>query len=370
MISFGPSEEQELIRQTVSEFAQNELREIARECDEKSALPDDFIQKTWELGLVNSAIPAELGGGGLDRSPVTNALVLEELAHGCASLAAAAFAPAGFIHALLDFGTEQQKREYLPLFTGTTFRAASLAVSESRFAFEPANLRTVAEPKGDGFVLSGTKRLVPLGDRASHFLVLARAGTREGLAGVEAFIVPRDARGLKVAAETEKTLGLKSLPLARLDLERVEVPAEQRLGGDAGIDARRLVNAAKVGSLALGLGVSRAMMEFAIPYAKQREAFGQPIAQKQTIAFWLADMKIECNSMRWLIWKAASYLEHGLDASRETALASIYAQREIVKLTDNGLQVFGGHGFIRDYPVEMWYRNARTVTVLDAVTSL
>src|SRR5215510_7434260 len=154
MISFGPSEEQELIRQTVAEFAQNEMREIARECDEKSALPDDFLQKTWDLGLVNAAIPAELGGGGLERSPVTNAIVLEELAHGCASLAAAAFAPAGFIHALLDFGTEQQKREYLPLFAGTTFRAAALAVSESRFAFDPAQLRTVAEPKGDAFVLS------------------------------------------------------------------------------------------------------------------------------------------------------------------------------------------------------------------------
>jgi acyl-CoA dehydrogenase len=130
------------------------------------------------------------------------------------------------------------------------------------------------------------------------------------------------------------------------------------------------VNGARVASLALGLGISRAMMEDAIPYAKQREAFGQPIAQKQTIAFWLADMKIECNAMRWLIWKAASFLQHGMDASKETALAQVYAQREIIKLTDNGLQVFGGHGFIRDYPVEMWYRNARTVTVLDAVTSL
>ena len=370
MISFGPTEEQELIQQTVSEFAQNEMREIARECDEQSGLPDDFLEKTWELGLVNSAIPEELGGGGLGRSPVTTALVLEELAWGCASLACAAMAPTGFLHPLLDFGTEEQKQEYLPLFTGTSFHAASLALAENQFSFDLAHLRTVAEPKGDSFVLSGIKRMVPLGDRASHFLVLARSTAREGLAGVEAFIVPRDAKGLTIADESEKTLGLRSLPMSRVELERVEVPSAQRLGGEQGCDGVRIFNAARLASLAVGVGISRGMMETCIPYAKERQAFGQAIAQKQTIAFWLADMKIECNSMRWLLWKAASYLEHGLDASKQTALAHVYAQREVMKIADNGLQVFGGHGYIRDYPVEMWYRNARTITVLDTVASL
>jgi len=370
MISFGPSEEQELIQQTVNEFAQNEMREISRECDEKSAVPAEFLEKTWELGLVNSQIPVELGGGGMDRSPVTTAIVLEELAAGCASLACAALAPTGFIHPLLDFGTEEQKREYLPLFTGTSFHAAALALAESQFTFDLGALRTVAEPKGDGFVLSGVKRMVPLGDRASHFLVVARAAGAEGVAGVEAFIVPRDAKGLAIGTETEKTLGLKALPMSRLELERVEVAAGQRLGGEQGIDGARLFNCARTASLSVGLGLSRAMFETALPYAKEREAFGQPIAQKQTIAFWLADMKIEVNSMRWLIWKAASHLEHALDASKPTALAHIYAKREIMKIADNGLQVFGGHGYIRDYPVEMWYRNARTITVLDTVAAL
>jgi len=366
MISFGLSEEQELIRDTVREFAKNEMREISRECDERSAVPSEFLQKSWDLGLVNASIPAELGGGGLDRSQITQAIILEELAHGCASLACAAYAPAGFISPLLDFGTDEQKREYLPLFGTSSFHAAALAVAESQFAFDAAQLRTVAEPKGDTFVLSGTKRLVSLADRASHFLVLAR----EGVSDVQAFIVPRDARGLRVSAEAEKTLGLRSLPTFRLDLERVEIPARNRLGGEAGIDARKLLSSTKLASLAIGLGISRAMLELCIPYAKQRQAFGQAIAQKQTIAFWLADMKIEYDSMRWLTWKAASFLEHGLDASRETTLAQIYGQREQIKIADNGLQVFGGHGFIRDYPVEMWYRNARTITVLETVTSL
>ena len=369
MISFGPTEEQELIRDTVREFALAEMRDIARDADETSALPGDFLQKSWELGLVNATIPEEYGGGGMDRSPVTNVIVQEELGYGCASLASAALAPSLFINPLLDFGTKAQKERYLPMFESSEFVAASMALQESSFAFEPSALRTIAEPKGDGYSLTGCKRLVPLGDRASHFLVVARSGAREGLDDLEAFIVPRDAPGLTISPEPEKTLGLKALPCARLDLANVEVPAEDRLGGSAGIDGARLVNACRVGSLALALGIARGMMEFAIPYAKERVAFGQPIAQKQAIAFMLAEMQIEMNSMRWLIWKAASRLENGLDSSKATALARTYVIREAMKVADNGLQVFGGHGFIRDYPVEMWYRNARTVTVLDALAS-
>jgi acyl-CoA dehydrogenase len=370
MIAFGPTEEQQLIRDTVREFATNEMREMSRACDEASETPAEFLQKTWELGLVSSAIPESFGGAGMARSAVTNALVAEELAVGCASLAAAALAPATFVLPLLDFGTPDQQRQYLPLFTGTQFHAASLALTEQHFGFDPANLRTVAEPKGSSYVISGTKRFVPLADRASHFLVVARGGRNGGLDGIDAFIVPRDAHGLRIEAEREKTLGLRATPSWRLELARVEVPAASRLGGDAGIDGARLVQSCRAASLALAVGISRAMLELAIPYAKQREAFGQPIAQKQAIAFMLAEMRIELDSMRWLVWKAASALDHGQNAVRETLLARTYIQREAVKLADNGLQVFGGHGYIRDYPVEMWYRNARAITVLDAVAAL
>lgn len=370
MIAFGPTEEQELVRQTVREFALAELREVARECDEASRVPDELLEKSWELGLVNGEIPEEYGGGGTGRSPVTNALVLEELGAGDASLAAAALAPGLFVHPLLDFGTDEQKAEYLPLFTTSRYHAATLALHEQTFAFDAANLSTVAEPKGKGFSLSGTKRLVPLGDRASHFLVVARAGAREGLDDLEAFIVPRDARGVAVGAEPEKTLGLRSLPCAAVELDNVEVPAQARLGGDCGIDGRRLIAMGRLGSAALALGVTRAMLELTVPYAKERVAFGQPIAQKQAIAFMLADMQIEVNSMRWLLWKGASRLERGLDPTREAALAHDYVAREAMKAADDGLQILGGHGFIREYPVEMWYRNARTVTVLEGLASL
>jgi alkylation response protein AidB-like acyl-CoA dehydrogenase len=369
MISFGPTEEQELIQQTVHEFAESEMRERARACDEKRELPDEFLQKSWELGLVAGAIPEKFGGGGIGRSPVTNALVLEELAWGDVPLAAAAMTPALFVAPLLDFGTDEQKKSLLPLFTGSRFHAASLAILEPTFSFEVTNLRTLAEPKGGGFSLSGKKRLVPLASTASHVLVVAR-GARDGVAGLEAFIVPRDAKGLTITPEPEKTLGFQCLPRFSVDLDRVEVPASARLGGDQGIDGARLIAMLRTAGAALSLGLARGVYELALPYAKERIAFGQPIAQKQVIAFMLAEMQIEVSSMRHLVWKAASLLEHGKDASRAATLATTYVNREVMKIADNGLQIFGGHGYIREYPVEMWYRNARALTATDAVCAL
>lgn len=369
MISFGPTEEQELIRDTVRGFAQSQLREMARDADEASRVPDDLLARSWELGLANGSIPEELGGGGIARSPVTSAIVLEELGCGDVSLGAAAMAPALFVHPVVDFGTIEQQEEYLPLFTRSEYHVGAVALHEPNFGYDAANMQAIAEPKGEAFSITGKKRLVAMGDRASHFLVVAR-GAREGLNGLEAFIVPRDAKGLTIAPDAEKTLGFNSLPKVALDLDRVEVPATARLGGERGIDGAQLVNSVRLGSVALGLGLARGILEYSIPYAKERIAFGGPIAKKQTIAFWLADMQIEISSIRWLLWKAASQLEQGLDATKATVLATTYAKREIMRIADNGLQIFGGHGYIRDYPVEMWYRNARAITILEAVSAL
>jgi alkylation response protein AidB-like acyl-CoA dehydrogenase len=368
MISFGPTEEQELVRDTVREFAATEMTEAARAADEAGAVPDGFLETIWELGLVNGAIPEEQGGAGLERSPVTNAILLEELAAGDAGLAVAAMAPGAFIQAILDLGTDEQKSQYLPLFVSSTPHAAAVALHDHTFTFDASSLRTVAEPKGDDFQLSGAKRLVPLGDRASHFLVVARAGAKEGIDGIDAFVVERDAPGLTIS--DEQTMGLRAVPFSRIELDRVEVPASARLGGDAGLDPRRLLSSLRAATGALCVGLSRAVMDSAIPYARERVAFGQPIAQKQAIAFRLAEMRMEVDAMRWMVWKSASQLEHGLDATRSTQLAQTYTARETMKIADNGLQIFGGHGYIRDYPLEMWYRNARTLTVLEAVAGL
>jgi alkylation response protein AidB-like acyl-CoA dehydrogenase len=361
MISFGPTEEQEVARDAMRDFAAAALRPIARRCDEESRVPDEFLEQAWQLGLVATQLPEAVGGAGEARSPITNALVLEELAFGDAGLALAAAAPALFAMPVAEFGTDAQKSELLPLFCGERFHAASLALVEPGPCFDPTALRTKAERKGDGFVLSGAKCFVPLADRASHFLVLAR---ENGGDAVQAYVVPRDAHGLAIEAP-EKNLGLRALPTGALTFERVEVPAAARLGGDAGCDARRIVNLARTAQAAVLVGVSRAVMEYAIPYAKDREAFDEAIAKKQAIAFTLADMRIEVDAMRWLVWQAASRLERGLDATREAQLARVYCARQAMKIADDGVQVLGGHGFIREHPVELWYRNARTLGVLD-----
>ncbi|HJO24884.1 MAG: acyl-CoA dehydrogenase family protein [Myxococcota bacterium] len=364
MISFQLTEEQEVVREAMHDFAEQAIRPAARDADEESKLPEALLAQIHELGLIATQLPAEHGGGGEERSPVTMAILLEELAWGDAALAAAALAPAAFAFAIADAGTEDQRRELLPLFCGESFHAAALALVEPGALFDPAKLATRAEARDDGFVLSGAKSLVPLGDRASHFLVVAASGD-----GRDAFVVPRDAAGLTIS-EPEKNLGLKALPTTTLRFQALELPAAARLGGSTGCDVQRLVDGARVALATTMTGVSRAALEFCVPYAKDRRAFDQAIAQKQGIAFPMAEMHIETDCQRWLAWQAASQLERGLDSTRAAHLARAYSAEKSMWIADQGVQTLGGHGFIREHPVEMWYRNARTLSVLEGMLAL
>lgn len=377
MISFELTESQAMVRDVVRELAKKELRERARGCDEASRCPDELLERSWQLGLVSAGIPEALGGGGAGGEggeQTTNAIVLEELGYGCASLGAMVMAPLQLVRPLLDFGTDDQKKAYLLLFTGERYHAGSIALHEPHFAFDPSQLRTTAVRQGDHYVLQGEKHLVPMADRSSHFLVIARShepgqkpdqepGQEPGLSGLSAFIVPRDAPGLLVHAEIERTIGFQAMPWGRLSLNGVRAPLAWRLGGERGIDGARLLASLRVGGAALCVGLARAVTELATSYAKERVAFGEPIAKKQAIAFMIADMYTEVESMRWLVWKAASELERGADATRSSTLAQDYVARKTMKVADDGIQVFGGHGFIRDYPLELWFRNARVLTM-------
>ena len=364
MISFAMTDEQEAARDTMRGFAASALRPRARECDEASTIPDAFYAQAWELGLTATQLPEAVGGYGAPRSPITNAIVLEELAYGDASLALAAAAPSVFAYAIADQGSDAQRQRYLPSFCGERYQAASVAVSEPHAASTAWLPRTRAERSGGGWVLSGRKCFVPLADRASHFLVVARTGEQ-----LDAFIVPRDAAGLSIG-EVEKHLGLKALPTAALELDGVRVAETDRLGEAAGCDVPRLLNQSRVALAAVLNGLSRAVLDYCVPYAKERVAFDEPIARKQSIAFRLAEMLMEVESMRWMIWKAASQLEHGIDATRSAHLARAYAAEKAMWISDNGVQVLGGHGFIREHPVELWYRNAATLGVLEGLASV
>ena len=238
-----------------------------------------------------------------------------------------------FAYAVADQGSDQQRAAYLPPLCGARFQTASLAVCEPTPAFDALAPRSTAARNGKGLVLSGTKCFVPLADRASHFLVVARHGDR-----LDAFIVARDAAGLTIS-EAEKNLGLKALSTATLILDGVRVADSDRLGGADGADVPRLLNHCRVGMAAVLNGLARGVLEYCVPYAKERVAFGEAIARKQSIAFRLAEMHMEVESMRWTIWKAAGELERGLDATRSTHLARTYAVEKAMWIADHGVSL-------------------------------
>jgi len=364
MISFTPTDEQESAREAMRVFAEQAIRPVARDCDENAAIPDSFLEQSWELGLAATQLPESVGGYGSMRSPLTNAIVLEELACGDAALALAATGAAGFAYAIADQGTDAQKSTYLPAFCGEHYTAATVALNEPTPGFDVSRLRTTAALDGADYVLTGSKCFVPMAERTGFILVVARNGSRD-----DAFIVARDAPGLTIS-EPEKNLGLKSLATARLELAGVRVPAASRLGGEAGADVGRIVNQGRVALAAVLTGLSRAVLEYCVPYAKDRVAFDEPIAKKQSIAFRLAEMHMEIDCARWMTWKAASQLEQGIDATKSAHLARLFVTTKAMWIADHGVQVLGGHGFIRDNPVEMWYRNARTLGVLEGIGSV
>ena len=358
MIDFQPTDEQQLVIDTVRHFAQNEVRPQARDCDESKKLPEKALEQAHELGLVANALPESAGGGG-ERSAVTGALVAEELAWGDLSIAVAILSPGLCALPIAEFGTDEQKAG-LSAFTGSRFVPGSLAWVEPRFDSDPFRPKTTARRDGDSYVLDGAKCFVPWLDGGGDTLVVASEGD-----SMQAFLVPRDAKGL--AVEPERNMGLLALPTVELTLAGVRVPAAARLGGAAGADLRRVLNQGRVALAAMAVGVARAAFEVARDYAKERHVFGVPVATKQSIAFKLADMSIEIDAARLLVWEAAWKLDQGEDATREALLAKRQAQRIALDVADGAVQVFGGHGYIRDYLPEMHLRNARGFTSFEAL---
>ena len=358
-IDFTPSDEQALVVETVRQFAENEIRPRARAADEAKRPAGEALEAAHALGLVANGLPAEHGGGG-ERSAVLGALVAEELAWGDLATALAILSPALVAYPVADQGSEAQRRGHLPRYARETFLPGALALLEPGFGADAFRPRTQAKRDGASFVLDGRKTLVPWLDGGDTVLVSAdEAGTPQ------LFLVPRDAAGLGVSPESY--MGIQALPTVELALSGVRVPAAARLGGDAGADLARLVARGRVALAALGVGVARAAFEVARDYAKEREAFGTKIAQKQAIAFLLAQMAIEIDGARLLTWEAAWRLDQGETALREATLALDQVRRIALDVTDGAVQVLGGHGYIRDYLPELHLRNARGFASFEAL---
>ncbi len=358
MIDFEPTEEQQLIIDTVRQFAENEVRPRARDAEESHALPEDVIAGAHELGLVANALPEAHGGGG-ERSAVTGVLIAEELAWGDLAIALGILSPSLVAFPVSDHGTDAQQAAQLPAFTGGSFTPGSLALVEPDLRFDPFRPATRAKADGDGWILEGEKCFVPWQDGGAVVVVAASTDAGAGL-----FLVPRDIANL--SAEPEKNMGLLALPTAELSLAGVRVPGDARIGGDDAV--RAIVNRGRVGLAATAIGVARAAYDVAREYAKEREAFGAPIATKQAIAFKLADMAIEIDAARLLVWEAAAALDAGRDATREATLAHQQAGRLALDVADGAVQVLGGHGYIRDYLPELHLRNARGFAAFEALT--
>jgi alkylation response protein AidB-like acyl-CoA dehydrogenase len=360
VIDFEPTEEQQLIVETVRQFAAQEIRPRARECEESAKLPAEVLAQAHELGLVANALDDAYGGGG-ERSAVTGALIAEELAWGDLAIALAMLSPSLLALPIADYGDDALKGEFLPVFTGDRFVPGSLAVLEMAFHSDPFAPNTQARRDGGDYVLDGRKCLVPWIDGREAVAVVAASDDGAGL-----FIVPHDAPGLR--ATPEQNMGLAGLPTVELELEGVRVPATSALARDGGRNVARVLHRGRVALAAAAVGVARAAYEVAREYAKERHAFGGPIATKQAIAFKLADMAIEIDGARLLVWEAAWNLDSGRDAGREAALAYQQAGRVALEVADGAVQVLGGHGYIRDYLPELHLRNARGFACFEALT--
>jgi hypothetical protein len=348
MIDFEPSEEQALIIETVHQFAENEIRPRCREADEAGAPPQSVVEAAHELGLIANGLPEAHGGGG-ERSAVTGALIAEELAWGDMAIALAILSPGLVGFPVADFGSESQQTDVLPSLMDGGFIPGSLAIVEPRFDFDCYHPQTTAKQDGDEIILDGAKCQVPWLEGGRHVVVVASDAN-----GLAAFLVPCEIAGL--SAEPELKMGLCGLPTVDLTLAGVRIPAGARLNvGDA--DLRRLIDRGRIALAAAAVGTARAAFEVSRDYAKERETFGQPIATRQAIAFKLADMAIEIDGARLLIWEAAAAMDRGEDAARLARLAYDQTTRIALTVADGAVQVFGGHGYIRDYLPELHLRN-------------
>jgi acyl-CoA dehydrogenase len=348
MYGFSPTGEQKMLLDTIARYAKNDLRAAGHEAEEGKCLPQKLVNKGWELGVLQASMPEAYGGFG-ERSAVTGVLAAEELAFGDLAGTLAVMTPALFVTPILLAGSEEQKQKWIPPVIAADWNPFTAALIEPFFDFDASDLSTLAVTEGDSYRLNGVKTYVPYAAEAETMLVYASLG------GVtKAFIVEKG-DGVTVS-ERIKLMSLNALPLYRVVLEDVKVPKSNLLEGDFA----PVLASMRVANAALALGVANAAFEYSRDYAKEREAFGVKIAQKQAIAFMLAEMAMEIEASRLLTWQAAWKLDTAKeDAFTDAYLAATGAADMVMMVTDRAVQILGGHGYIRDHPVEMWLRNGR-----------
>jgi alkylation response protein AidB-like acyl-CoA dehydrogenase len=360
MYSFDPTDDQKIMMEAVKKLASKEFRSRMSDADEKSEPAGEWMQAGWELGLLPASLPEQYGGFG-EHSALTGVLAAEELAYGDLSAALCLTAPNLIAFPILLCGTEEQKATLLPHFCSETYIAGSAALMEPRMGFDPNCPQTTATRKNGNYILSGIKCSVPFAAESEWVLAYAQC---EGKC--EGFLIPKGTPGLAIK-EREKNMGMRAFPIYAVELNECAVPAAQRLGGEAGTDFQLILNSSRVALSAMAVGVARAAYDFALDYAKSRKAFGEMIAQRQSIAFTLADMITDIEAARMMVWEAAWRLDNGKDATHEAYLGMNFAGDTALMAADRAVQILGGYGYIRDYPVELYLRNARGFGIMEGI---
>jgi alkylation response protein AidB-like acyl-CoA dehydrogenase len=364
LFDLTPTEEQRMIVETVGEFAAEQLRPAAPEADAELMPPDGLLARAAQLGVTLIGIPEELGGAGTERSVVTSALIAEALAHGDLGLALAVLAPSAVSTALVRWGDAAQQSTYLPAFTGENVPAAALAVQEAKPLFDPFRPATRARRTPGGYRLDGVKSMVPRAAQAELFIVSAALEGPDGYCPA-LFLVESSTPGLTV--EPEPAMGLRGAATGKLRLEQVSLPAGALVGGGSPEVFAEVVRLSRLGWAALACGTTKAVLDYVIPYVNERKAFGEPISHRQAVAFSVADIAIELEGMRLVTLRAAARAEQGRPYAREVALARKLAADKGMRIGSAGVQLLGGHGFVKEHPVERWYRDLRAIGVLEGI---
>lgn len=349
------TEEQTMVQESIKQYGLK-VREAAEKVDEKFEIPQELWNEYYALELAYFQVPESLGGMMKEKSTITNMMMVETLAHADLGMALALYTSNSVLNALVKWGSDAQQQKLVPGFLAEKPTKASIALNEPTPLFSPFELATKATKSGNGYTISGLKNMVPLSPIADYFLVIAATEN-----GPQAFIVDKGAKGLTITAD--RGMGLNSAQLGQLKLENVQVEASALLGEGSDFNYEEYINYSKLGWCALAVGCCQAVLDYVIPYANDRFAFGEPISHRQAVAFIIADIKIEMDSMRILTQRAASRAEQGLTFAKETFLAHIMCSDKSMQIGSNGVQLLGGHGYIRDFPVQRWYRDLRAVAI-------
>jgi hypothetical protein len=368
-VEFGFTEEQELLRSTIREFAANEMAPHVMEWDESQTYPREVVKKAAQLGCLGAIFPEEYGGAGLGY--VDYVLIVEELSRvdGSIGISVAAHNSLCTNH-IFTAGTEEQRRRYLPKLTSGEWIGA-WSLTEPTAGSDAGGTRTTARREGESWVLNGSKTFTTHGSVGDVAVVFAVTDPGAGKHGISAFAVDKGTPGFR-AGKKENKMGLRASDTAEVVMEDCRLSDAQRLGpeGQGFVDAMRILDGGRISIAALALGMARGAYDAALAYAAQRRQFGRPIAEFQAVQFMLADMATEIDAAALLTYRAAWMKDQGSKTTKESSMAKLFASEVGVRTADRALQIFGGYGYVKDFPVEKFYRDVKLCTIGEGTSEI